>query len=34
VPAKRVHASGLALLVDDDAHVRKVTELLLRSIGF
>jgi PAS domain S-box-containing protein len=27
-------ASGLVLLVDDDAHVRSVSELLLRSIGF
>ena len=27
-------ASGLVLLVDDDAHVRTVTELLLRDIGF
>jgi CheY-like chemotaxis protein len=26
--------SGLVLLVDDDAHVRTVNELLLRSIGF
>jgi PAS domain S-box-containing protein len=26
--------SGLVLLVDDDAHVRTVSELLLRSIGF
>jgi PAS domain S-box-containing protein len=34
VVASEWSASGLVLLVDDDAHVRTVTELLLRDIGF
>ncbi len=34
VVASEWSATGLVLLVDDDAHVRTVTELLLRDIGF
>jgi PAS domain S-box-containing protein len=33
-PAAEWRASGVALLVDDDARVRAVTELLLREVGF
>jgi CheY-like chemotaxis protein len=33
-PAEEWSGSGLALLVDDDARVRTVTEHLLRSLGF